>query len=295
MRAESPFIDCTDLIGDHALLLEHGRQNGYFYFPGLLPAEPVLELRQQVLRIAEQHALLEPDTDPDAGIRRSGVFVCEQDGSETFRRFYIDIQKLRLFHALPHHERIVRVLEILFGTPVFAHPRHICHVIFPGEHQYTTPPHQDFHPVRGARDTWTVWTPLGDCDTELGGLAIARASNRRGFLTDNEVRSWKLIEDSTEWVWNPFKCGDVVMFHSLTIHRGRDNVTQDRIRLATSARYQSVSEPVDEAALGVHLGCAKWEEVYSGWETDDSLKYYWNSIDMEVQPAYHRRRAKPDA
>ena len=70
-------------------------------------------------------------------------------------------------------------------------------------------------------------------------------------------------------------------------------MTQDRIRFATSARYQSVSEPVDEAALGVHLGCAKWEEVYSDWEMDDSLKYYWNAIDIEVQPAYHRRRAKP--
>ena len=293
MRTESPFIDCTDLISDRSLLLEHGRQNGYLFFPGLLPVEPVLELRRQVLRVAEQHELLEPDTHPDAGIRRKGVFICEQDGSETFRRFYIDIQKLRLFHALPHHERIVRVLEVLFGESVFVHPRHICHVIFPGEHQYTTPPHQDFHPVRGAQNTWSAWTPLGDCDAELGGLAIARGSNRRGFLKDNDVRSWELIEDSTEWAWNPFQCGDVVMFHSLTIHRGRDNMTKNRIRLATSARYQSVSEPVDEDALSVHLGCAKWEEVYSEWETDDVLKYYWNSIDMEVQSAYHRRRTKP--
>ena len=293
MRTESPFIDCTDLISDRSRLLEHGRQNGYFYFPGLLPVEPVLELRRQVLRVAEQHELLEPDTHPDAGIRRKGVFICEQDGSETFRRFYIDIQKLRLFHALPHHERIVRVLEVLFGESVFVHPRHICHVIFPGEHQYTTPPHQDFHPVRGAQNTWSVWTPLGDCDAELGGLAIARGSNRHGFLKDDGVRSWNLIEDSTEWAWNPFQCGDVLMFHSLTIHRGRDNMTEDRIRLATSARYQSVNEPVDEDALTVHLGCVKWEELYSEWETDDPLQYYWNSIDMTVQPAYHRRRRKP--
>ena len=119
MRAESPFIDCTDLIGDRDRLLEHGHHNGYFYFPGLLPAEPVLELRQQVLQVAEQHALLEPDTDPDAAVRRKGVFICEQDGSETFRRFYIDVQKLRLFHALPHHKHIVRVLEILFGDSCF--------------------------------------------------------------------------------------------------------------------------------------------------------------------------------
>jgi ectoine hydroxylase-related dioxygenase (phytanoyl-CoA dioxygenase family) len=292
MLDESPFVDCTDLIGDHARLLEHGRQNGYFFFPGLLPTEPVLELRRQVLRVAARHDLLEPDTEPDAGIRRRGVFICEQDGTETYRRFYADIQKLRAFHELPHHERIVHILETLFGEPVFVHPRHICHVIFPEEHQYTTPPHQDFHPVRGTQNTWTVWTPLGDCDAELGGLAIARGSNRRGFMKDNDVRSWKLIEDDTEWVSNPFKCGDVLMFHSLTIHRGRDNLTTDRIRFATSARYQSVNEPVDEAALTVHLGCAKWEEVYSGWETHDPLKYYWKSTNLDVQPAYHRRRAK---
>ena len=293
MLDESTFVDCTDYIDDHNRLLEHGRQNGYFFFPGLLPTGPVLELRRQVLRLADRHELLEPDTEPDAGIRRRGVFICEQDGSETYRRFYTDIQKLRPFHALPHHERIVRVLETLFGEPVFVHPRHICHVIFPGEHRYTTPPHQDFHPVRGTQNTWTVWTPLGDCDTELGGLAVARGSNRRGFLKDDDVRSGKLIQDDTEWAYNPFKCGDVLMFHSLTIHRGRDNLTKDRIRLATSARYQPVSEPIDEAALGVHLGCAKWEGVYSGWETDDPLKYYWKSIDMDVRPAYHRRAAEP--
>ncbi len=34
-------------------------------------------------------------------------------------------------------------------------------------------------------------------------------------------------------------------------------MTENRIRLATSARYQSVNEPVDEDALTVHLGCAK--------------------------------------
>ena len=292
MHAELPFVDCTDLVKDRDRLLEHSRQNGYLFFPGLLPVEPVLALRRQVLRVAEQHELLEPGTDSDAGIRRKGVFICEQDRSETYIHFYVDVQKLRLFHELPHHKHIVRVLEVLFGASVFIHPRHICHVIFPGEHQYTTPPHQDFSPVRGSQETWTVWTPLGDCDAELGGLAIARGSNRYGLLEDGGVRSWELIEDNTEWAWNPFKCGDVVMFHSLTIHRGRDNMTEDRIRLATSARYQSVNEPVDEDALTVHLGCAKWEEVYSEWETDDPLKYYWNAIDMDVQPAYHRRWRK---
>ena len=290
MHTELPFVDCTDLVNDRDRLLEHSRQNGYLFFPGLLPVEPVLELRRQVFCVAEQHEFLAPDINPAAGIRRKGVFVCEQGRPEPYIRFYIDVQKLRMFHALPHHERIIHILEVLFGTDVFIHPRHICHVIFPGEHQFTTPPHQDFHPVRGAQDTWTVWTPLGDIDADLGGLAIARGSNCHGLLENEGVRSGQLIDNSMEWTWNPFKCGDVLMFHSLTIHRGHDNMTEDHIRLATSARYQSVNEPVDEDALNVHLGCAKWDEVYSDWEPDDPLKYYWKAIDMDVQSAYHRRR-----
>lgn len=86
MPIESPFTDCTDLIGNRDRLLEQACQNGYLFFPKLLPAEPVLALRRQVLQVAEQHALLAPDIDPNAAIRRSGVFICEQDGSETFRR-----------------------------------------------------------------------------------------------------------------------------------------------------------------------------------------------------------------
>ena len=292
MNDTLPFVDCTDMIGDHDRLLAHGSEHGYFFFPGLLPVEPMLELRHQVLRVAEEHDLLEPDTDPDTGIRRKGVFIHEEDGTETFKRFYIDIQKLRLFHELPHDERILHVLETLFGERVFVHPRHILHIIFPGEHQYTTPPHQDFHPVRGTRNTWTVWTPLGDCDSELGGLSIACGSNLLGFVKDDDVRSGKLIDDDKDWVWTPFKCGDVLMFHSLSIHRGRNNMSEDRIRLATSARYQPVSEPIDEAALSVHMNWAKWEQVYSEWEANDSLKYYWKSVDLDVQPAHHLRNSE---
>lgn len=292
MIATLPLTDCTDMIGDRDRLLDHSSENGYLFFTGLLPVEPLLELRHQVFRVAEEHNLLALDTDPDAGIRRKGVFICEEDGSELFKRLYIDIQKLQLFHKHPHDERILHLLETLFGEPVFVHPRHILHIIFPGKHQYTTPPHQDFHPVRGTQNTWTVWTPLGDCDNELGGLSIVRGSNRLGFMDDNDVRSGKLTGKDTDWVWSPFKCGDVLMFHSLSIHRGRNNMTKDRIRLATSARYQPVSEPIDEAALNVHMRWSNWKEIYSGWETCDSLKYYWKSVDLDVQPSHRHKSTK---
>ena len=125
MHTESPFTDCTDLIGDRDRLLKHAHQHGYLFFPGLLPAEPVLELRQQVLQVADQHELLAPNTDTDAAIRRKGVFICEQDGSETFRRFYIDVQKLRLFHELPHHKHIVGKFWKCYSAMLFSSIRGI--------------------------------------------------------------------------------------------------------------------------------------------------------------------------
>ena len=59
------------------------------------------------------------------------------------------------------------------------------------------------------------------------------------------------------------------MFHSLTVHQGRDNTTTDRIRLAASARYQ----PVDRLALGPQERWADWEELYADRQPDDPLKF----------------------
>ena len=293
MRAESPFTDCTDLIGDRDRLLEHAHQNGYLFFSGLLPAEPVLALRQQVLRVAERHALLAPDTDPDAGIRRSGVFICEQDGSETFRNFYIDVQKLRLFHALPHHERILRVLEVLFGTSVFIHPRHICHIIFPGEHQYTTPPHQDFIPIQGTAETYTAWFPLHDLPPTMGGLEVAAGAHRGGVYNFQPAlgAGGLAITDSFEWTGGPFAQGDVLFFHSMMPHRGVPNAGE-QLRLSIDARYQRVADPIAPGSLLPHSQPNTWEAIYADWP-DDRLQYYWRQYELDVAEydnSYHEER-----
>ncbi|MEE2754811.1 MAG: phytanoyl-CoA dioxygenase family protein [Candidatus Latescibacterota bacterium] len=289
MKKTTPYADCTDLIINRNRLVDFANENGYLFFQNLLPTDLVSQLRHQVLKVAESHELLDDSVPIDDGVCRNGVFIYEGDGTLEYNAFYADIQKLRLFHSLPHHSCIIRIMEMLFDDSVFVHPRHICHIMFPGNTQNTTPPHQDFHPVRGSRNTWTAWTPLGDCDEALGGLTVAPRSKHLGLLVDPDVRSGKAIESDTEWAWNPFKSGDVLMFHSLTIHRGRDNHSADRIRLATSARYQPIGEPVDEAALGVHLGCAKWDDLYANLHANDPLKYYWKALNLNIQPSFHRK------
>ena len=286
MRNVEPFVNCSDACEDPEQLRSHAAENGYLYFRELLSVDDVLAVRREVLQVAERHNLLREDIDLNEGIRKEGVYIDLEYDKPTppaLQRFYNDILSLRLFNAFPHHPRVMGLLESLLGERTFVHPRHICHILFPGRFEHTTEPHQDFHPVRGTRNTWTVWIPLGDCDSELGGVAIACASHQRGYLDNERVISGELIEDDTLWHWNPFRCGDVLIFNSLTIHQGRDNATADRIRLSTSARYQTIREPVDAAALRPHWGWADWEELYADWDEDDPLKYYWQSLDLNIR------------
>ena len=286
MQSIEPFIDCRDVLEDQAHLQSRAAENGYLYFPELLPKDDVLAVRHQVLQVAERHGLLSAGVDIDAGIRGAGVYIDLEYDKPTpphLRQFYNDILSLRGFNAFPHHPIVTGIIESLLGEPTFVHPRHICHILFPGRFEHTTEAHQDFHPVRGTKDTWTVWIPLGDCDSDLGGVTVACGSHQRGYLNAESVTSGELLGEETVWHWNPFQCGDVLMFHSLTIHQGRDNVTTDHIRLSTSARYKAISEPVDAAALTPHWGWADWEELYADWDQDDPLKYYWQSLDLNTR------------
>ena len=57
------------------------------------------------------------------------------------------------------------------------------------------------------------------------GIAVARGSHRLGFLDGKTLATGEPLDERTVWHWNPFTCGDVIMFHSLAIHQGRDNAT----------------------------------------------------------------------
>ncbi len=293
LTACSPFVDCSPLLGDRERLQAAARERGYLFFRGLLPAADVAAVRRAVLRVTAAHGALAEDAAREDAVARTGVHLTEYDRTPEFVSYYRDLQRLRVFHALPHHPRLMDALEQLLGEAVWVHPRHIVHAIFPADLQYTTPPHQDFQPVRGAPDTWTAWVPFGGCDAPLGGLAVAEGSNARGWLpvgADNETVT---VDAEERWAWSPMQAGDVLLFHSLTIHQGVDNTSGDRIRLAGSFRYQRVSDPVDAAALTVHLGVLDWEQVYADWAPDDPLRYYWRPLPLQIQPSWPTV-AKPD-
>ena len=67
------FVDCNGATQDPDQLRYLAAQNGYLYFPGLLPVEDVLAVRRAVLHIADRHSLLRAGLDVSEGTRKEGV------------------------------------------------------------------------------------------------------------------------------------------------------------------------------------------------------------------------------
>ena len=67
---------------------------------------------------------------------------------------------------------------------------------------------------------------------------------------------------------------------------GETGETIEGVTFADPIRqYHKVA--LTDIALGVHLGCTDWNEIYSDRADNDPLNYYWRSIDLDVQPAFH--------
>jgi hypothetical protein len=284
MKRVEPLFDATPLLDDPKALREKARKEGYLFFKNRLPIGEIDLLRQQILKIAQNHGWLHPTEGVTKGLAAPDA-PRYQEKAGNGQTFYADVQKCRDFHALALHPRLVRPLEILFDEPVLPHSRNILRLLMPDSARYSTPPHQDNFYIGGSKETWTVWFPLGDCPEELGGLACAPGTHRLGNMETQKAEGaggrGVAIDSETRWATSPMTCGDVLYFHSLTVHQGRDN-RSDRVRLSCDYRYQPRSHPVRADSLIPHLNILTWDDIYTNWDSDDPVKYYWNAWDLNV-------------
>ena len=272
--------DSSPLLTDSARLREQAEGDGYLFLRGLIPTEPVRGVRESILEICRRHGFAETGGD---GLAVPGIRF--REGEPEYMAAYDEIQRLEGFHALAHRPEVLALLRDLFQDEVLVHPRNIARVMFPDNNTFTTPAHQDYVHIQGTANTWTAWIPLGDCPEELGGVEVLAGSHRSGVLPVRAAYGAGGLGVETdhlglEWHSGPFRTGDVLLFHSHSVHRGRDNRTPDQLRLSVDYRYQPISEPVTEFSLLPHYNRAPWEAIYEGW-TQPELQFYWRQHDLK--------------
>jgi ectoine hydroxylase-related dioxygenase (phytanoyl-CoA dioxygenase family) len=200
---------------------------------------------------------------------------------------YAEIQKIRAFHALAHHPRVLQVYRELLGDEVVPHPRHIARLILPAQFNKPTPPHQDYIHIQGTKNVWTMWIPVGDCPREMGNLTAIRGSHKDGLLPVAAAQGAGGLEahlcaGDYEWVEDDFEAGDVLTFPSLMVHKALTPKVTDRVRLSCDFRFQRADEEIEAASLRPHGDVVTWDEVYAEWPEDDPLRYYWKKHDLRM-------------
>jgi hypothetical protein len=246
-------------------------EEGCLFFRGLIPSADVVTVRERTLRALDDAGWLEDGTDPR--LAKPGPTVVNE-GDEDFFDAYTLIQAAEPFHALAHHPRLRELAGRLVGDNLLVHPRKIARISFPHNPRGTTPPHQDFRYIQGTTDVFTTWLPLGRCPADLGGLKVLRGSHENGLMPVhwNDERAVGIEVDvdpnDRDWASTEYEPGDVILFHSLTVHGAMPNHT-GQIRLSADYRYQSAKDPLVGGTLKPHWypKVPDWPELVADWRS----------------------------
>jgi len=262
------------IVKDGPALAARMAADGYLYLPGLLPTGTVANVQRQVAGIARDAGWLRRDAPlADALADPRGFCV---DPEPRYLEVLRLINRLEAYHALKHHP------ERLLGAQIFPHPRVLMRNIFPAQPEYTTKAHQDYPNVQGTPEVYTAWIPLIDCPRELGGLQVARGSHRLGVLefgVGNGAGGIEILDPlEGRWTGGPMRVGDVLVFHSLTVHKGVEN-RSDRLRMSIDCRYQRVRDPFNPDNANPDGQPLAWDDVYAGWQSNE-FQYYWTRLPL---------------
>jgi len=260
---------------------------GYALIRDVLPLDVVSSLLREVSQVLHTEAWLCSEHDAVERIANSSAACGDPD--PRFKRVYQDIFNMESFHALPHQPALQRVMKMLVGNQLLIHPKPIGRLIFPHCERLIVHSHQDYQFMGGDPEFFTAWIPLHDCPIEVGPLRVLEGSHRFG-IQNHEKENLPVpeipagSEVGNDWVSGQINAGDVLIFHSLTVHAASPNIS-NQLRLSLDCRFQTFERVFNPSNLVFAGESGKsWEKTYAGWHSDE-LKYYWKKLPLTYQPS----------
>lgn len=269
-------------------VLQHQiNSKGYALIRRVIPQDAVRSVLSDVTGVLSTTKWLREGLDPLGRVPEHGAACGDPD--PTFKRVYQEVFNLESFHALPHQPALRSVMKMLVGDEVLVHPKPIGRLIFPNCERLVVHAHQDYEFMGGDPEFFTVWIPLHDCPVEVGPLRIVEGSHRFGIRNHQredlhvpEIPVDAIAGDG--WVGGQVNAGDVLIFHSLTVHAASPNVSE-QMRISLDCRFQDARRVLNPSNL-VFAGESEksWEKTYANWQSDH-LKFYWKNLPLTFKPS----------
>jgi len=258
--------------------------HGYLLVRDLLSPQDLNPLLSDITVILRDSGWLSASTDPFERVANTAA-ACA-DGDPAYKVVRDKVFSLQSFHALPQHPLLQSVMKLFVGEKLLVHPKSEPRLIFPNFEPGVIHAHQDHTAIAGDEETFTAWIALHHCEPTQGPLRILDGSHRFGLQPTVEQTGYipPGTERGEDWNEGEIKAGDVLFFHSLTVHEAAPN-RSNRLRLSLDCRFQSYEKTVDPGALVfTGSGSRSWESTYSNW-TEDELMYYWRKLPLRVKPS----------
>jgi ectoine hydroxylase-related dioxygenase (phytanoyl-CoA dioxygenase family) len=257
--------------------------HGYVFIRDLMPKGDLEQLLSDMIGIASDEGWMMEGSAPLDRIANPAMACFEPDlkYKQASNRAFC----LERLHALAHHPVLTGVMKRLVGPHLLVHPKPIARMIFPNFEGALFHAHQDHSGIGGSSASYTAWMPLHDCLAGQRTLEIKEGSHLFGLqCADGYIK--REAAQGGDWVGGRINAGDVVIFHSLTVHSSTLS-TSNQLRCSVDCRFQSYDEAVSPLEIvfpNRGKGGRSWEATYADWKRDD-LKYYWRDLPLRLKPS----------
>jgi hypothetical protein len=261
---------------DVAALRDALRRTGYVFLEGAIDRGHVQRVRELVIG-----TLVDQGCATYEGGRILPVLPVRTVGSPEFCRCLDALLRHEALHLLAYEPSLMNILQAITGWQMFAHPRKTARAAYPAalDAKDRLPAHQDMYYVCGGCDTFTAWIPLGDYPVGHGGLGVLEGSHLRGlYPTETFERRFRcnavlLDGEESNWRTADYRMGDVLLFHSLTVHESGVNESPE-FRLSMDCRYSAADQVLnsDQLLPDWHANVSPWSELTAGWANPDLFR-----------------------
>lgn len=243
----------NDILHDFDALRERISEDGYLLLRGFHDREQVLDARRSILEKMDQMGKLDRDT-----LLEEGYMA---DGSKSIFMGGTNEDLPELLNVL-NGDHIMCFFDQLFGEQSLTY--HYKWLRAVGKGDFTGAHYDIVYMGRGTHNLYTVWSPIGDIDYSLGGLAICLNSHhfeelKRTYGTkDHDLDNIGHYTDDPlvitekfggKWATSEFQAGDVLIFGMFLMHCSLENTT-NQYRISVDTRFQSSLEKIDERWSG---------------------------------------------
>lgn len=262
---------------DPQVLRERFAQWGYLLVKHYVPKSQCDTLLESLVLASHPHVRRDGESPPHL----AGEPFFETDPA--WDAIYPRIQSLETFHGFFHQRHILDLMELVAGTDAFVYPMKMARISTPGKIGYETPPHQDAHSHHAGPTMAGFWVALHDVTEDMGRVKVLPKSHERGVRPVHATKGvggvqCEIYPDETTWHVSDFEAGDVLIFHSCTVHKAEPNTTPNTVRISVDTRFCDHGAPVFFTNLEPHHGWRieglDWPAIYSGWK-DSQYQYYW--------------------